>query len=49
MNLLKPSTSGTMRWVLDKDGKGLFVSQADIQKNPTAYKDDSGMSLSYEQ
>jgi len=43
--LTEASTSGTMRWVLDKDGKGLFVSQADIQKNPTAYKDDSGMSL----
>ena len=43
--LTEASTSGTMKWVLDKNGKGLFVSQVDIQKNPTAYKDDSGMSI----
>ena len=44
--LTEASTSGTMKWVLDKNtGEGVFVSQADIQKNPTAYKDDSGMSI----
>ena len=43
--LTPTSTSGTMKWVLDKNGEGLFVSQTDIQKNPTAYKDDSGMSM----
>ena len=43
--LTEASTSGTMKWVLDKNGQGIFVSQTDIQKNPTAYKDDSGMSM----
>lgn len=44
--LTEASTSGTMKWVLDKNtNEGVFVSQADIQKNPTAYKDDSGMSI----
>ena len=44
--LTEASNSGIMKWVIDKDtGEGLFVSQRDLQKDPTKYKDDGGLSI----
>jgi len=44
--LTPASTSGIMKWVIDKDtGEGVYVSQRELQKDPTKYKDDGGMSI----